>query len=155
VVAKGAIVTTSKKVGAGADVRTRRVLVVEDDRSLSTLLVYMLSREGYEVASVGDGVGALAAVRRFRPNVLVLDLGLPGLSGDDVCRAVRAESEIADTFVLVLTALDDTEARRRVRDAGADCYMCKPFDPSRLLALVDDVCVTTGGARSATETPAP
>ena len=146
--------TTTKKAGAAGGARARRVLVVDDDRSLSTLLVSMLSREGYEVASVGDGIGGLAAVRRFRPNVLVLDLGLPGLSGDDVCRAVRAESEIAGTFVLVLTALDDSEARSRVRDAGADCYMCKPFEPSRLLAVVDDVCTSAGGLHPMSEPPA-
>jgi len=118
---------------------SRRILVVEDDRSLAVLITYMLSREGYEVSSIGDGSAALAAIRKLRPSLIVLDLGLPGLSGDEICRAVRSDPELAETFVLVLTALEDQEARRRVRSAGADCYMCKPFDPDRVVSLVEDV----------------
>lgn len=117
----------------------RRILVVEDDRSLAVLIVYMLSREGYQVASVGDGAAALPAIRQFKPALIVLDLGLPGMSGDEICKAIRTDPALAGTFVLVLTGLDDHQARRRVRDAGADCYMCKPFDPERVLHLVDSV----------------
>jgi len=139
---RGKTVTKTQSAGGKS---ARRVLIVEDERSLSTLLVYMLSREGYEVASAADGNNGLAAVHRFRPQIIVLDLGLPGLSGDDVCRAIRSDANLAGTFVLVLTGLEDPEARRRVRDAGADCYMCKPFDPTRLLAIVDDVCGRASG----------
>jgi DNA-binding response OmpR family regulator len=121
------------------------VVVVEDDRSMALLVVYMLEREGYRVASAADGAAGLAAVRELRPRVLVLDLTLPEMSGDDVCRAIRSDPELRDTFVLVMTALEDTEARRRVRDAGADCYMCKPFDPVRLLAIVRDVLEPAAG----------
>jgi DNA-binding response OmpR family regulator len=117
----------------------RRILVVEDDRSLAVLITYMLSSEGYDVSSIGDGAAALEAIRTLKPSLIVLDLGLPGLSGDEICRAIRADPELADTFVLVLTALEDQEARRRVRSAGADCYMCKPFDPDRVVRLVEDV----------------
>ena len=127
---------TNTRYGSGT--ADRRILVVEDDRSLAVVITYMLSREGYEVSSVGDGASALSVIREFRPSLIVLDLGLPGLSGDEVCRAVRNDPELAETFVLVLTALEDREARRRVRSAGADCYMCKPFDPDRVVNLVDD-----------------
>jgi two-component system sensor histidine kinase ChiS len=111
----------------------------------------MLSREGYDVSSVSDGAAALAAIRESRPALIVLDLGLPGLSGDEICRAVRSDSDLADTFVLVLTALDDREARRRVRAAGADCYMCKPFDPERVAHLVETVL---GSSERKAATPA-
>lgn len=136
------------KARDGIESAGRRILVVEDDRSLAVLITYMLSREGYEVSSIGDGAEALAAILTFRPSLIVLDLGLPGLSGDEVCRAVRSDPELANTFVLVLTALEDQEARRRVRSAGADCYMCKPFDPDRVVSLVDDV-FTSGRLRRA------
>jgi DNA-binding response OmpR family regulator len=118
------------------------VLVIEDDPSLAQLIVYMLAREGFEALSFSDGDSGLEAIRRYHPRIVILDLTLPGLSGDEVCRAIRAEPAIRDTFVLVTTALDDHEARQRVRDAGANCYMCKPFDPMRLVEVIEDVLST-------------
>jgi DNA-binding response OmpR family regulator len=115
------------------------ILVIEDDASLAQLIVYMLSREGFEALCFSDGDEGLAAVRRYRPKIVILDLTLPGMTGDDVCRAIRRDPELRDTFVLVTTALDDHEARQRVREAGANCYMCKPFDPGRLVDLIEDV----------------
>ena len=115
------------------------ILVIEDDTSLAQLIVYMLSREGFEPLSFSDGESGLEAIRRYRPKIVILDLTLPGRSGDDVCRAVRKDPALRDTFVLVTTALDDHEARHRVREAGANCYMCKPFDPIRLVELIEDV----------------
>ena len=120
---------------------------------MALLVVYMLEREGYRVASAADGVAGLTAVRELRPRVLVLDLTLPSMSGDDVCRAIRSDPELRDTFVLVMTALEDREARRRVRDAGADCYMCKPFDPARLLDIVRDVSPATAHGNSPSVSP--
>lgn len=118
------------------------VLVIEDDPSLAQLITYMLSREGYEALCFSDGDDGLAAVRRYRPKIVILDLTLPGMSGDEVCRAIRRDPDLRDTFVLVTTALDDHEARQRVREAGANCYMCKPFDPGRLVDLIEDVLGT-------------
>jgi sigma-B regulation protein RsbU (phosphoserine phosphatase) len=120
------------------------ILVIEDDPSLSQLIVYMLSREGFEALAFSEGEEGLEAVRRYRPKVLILDLTLPGLRGDEICRAIRQDPDLCDTFVVVMTALDDREARQRVRDAGADCYLCKPFDPSRLVDVIDDALRTTG-----------
>jgi DNA-binding response OmpR family regulator len=115
------------------------IVLIEDDASLAQLIVYMLSREGFEALSFADGESGLEAIRRYRPKIVILDLSLPGRSGDDICRAVRSDPALRDTFVLVTTALDDHEARQRVREAGANCYMCKPFDPVRLVDLIDDV----------------
>jgi DNA-binding response OmpR family regulator len=115
------------------------VIVIEDDPSLSQLIVYMLQAEGFDAHGFADGEHGLEAVRSLRPKIVVLDLTLPGLSGDEVCRAIRRDPSLTGTFVLVMTALDDLEARRRVREAGADCYMCKPFDPGRLVEVVHDV----------------
>jgi two-component system, OmpR family, alkaline phosphatase synthesis response regulator PhoP len=114
------------------------IVVIEDDVSLAQLIVYLLSREGFEAVSASDGAEGLEAVRRYRPKIVILDLTLPSMSGDDVCRAIRQDPELRDTFVVVMTALDDREARHRVREAGADCYMCKPFDPARLVDVIDD-----------------
>lgn len=132
----------------------RRILVVEDDRSLVVLVVYMLSHEGYQVSSVSDGTQALAVIRQLKPALIVLDLGLPGLSGDEICKAIRRDPELASTFVLVLTALDDHQARRRVREAGADCYMCKPFDPERLVRVVESVLASGPNAAATADAPA-
>jgi DNA-binding response OmpR family regulator len=124
------------------------ILVIEDDPSLAQLIVYMLSREGFETLSFADGEEGLDAVRRYRPKILILDLTLPGMRGDEICRAIREDPELCGTFVVVMTALDDREARQRVRDAGANCYMCKPFDPSRLVDVIDDALRSAGAAAS-------
>jgi two-component system response regulator MprA len=110
---------------------TGRVLVVEDDISIADVLRRTIRQEGHEVKSVGDGVEALRMADEFMPDLVVLDLGLPKLDGVEVCRRLRAESDVP---ILILTARVETEDRVVGLDSGADDYLVKPFERKELLA---------------------
>jgi two-component system response regulator MprA len=109
-----------------------RVLVVDDDRALRDAITRALSLEGYEVVTAADGVEALGLVEAHRPEVIVLDLGLPTLDGITVCQVLRARGD--RTPILVLTARTQVSDRVQGLDAGADDFMSKPFALSELLA---------------------
>jgi DNA-binding response OmpR family regulator len=115
-----------------APARPVRVLVVEDDTDIAQVLQRSLRMEGYDVRIAGDGLAALDEYRGFAPDVLVLDLGLPGLDGVDVARRLRDGGE--DVPILMLTARDALESRVQGLDSGADDYLVKPFERQELLA---------------------
>ncbi|ANY10110.1 response regulator transcription factor [Pseudonocardia sp. HH130630-07] len=110
------------------------VVLAEDDAAIAEPLSRALQREGYDVEVVGDGVGALERVTSEQVDLLVLDLGLPGMDGLEVCRRVRATQ--ADLPVLMLTARTDEVDFVVGLDAGADDYVSKPFRLAELLARV-------------------
>ena len=110
------------------------VLVVEDDPAIAELIALHLRRDGFGVRVERDGPGGLAAVRRLRPVAVVLDVGLPGLDGIEVCRRLRAERD--RTPVLLVTARDDEVDRVTGLELGADDYVTKPFSPRELVARV-------------------
>ena len=113
------------------------VLVIEDDRSIAELVGLYLRRDGFGVHVEADGAAGLAAVRRLRPVAVVLDVGLPGLDGVEVCRRLRAEQDW--TPVLFVTARDDEVDRVLGLELGADDYVTKPFSPRELVARVRTV----------------
>ncbi|EFL33983.1 phosphate regulon transcriptional regulatory protein PhoB [Streptomyces viridochromogenes DSM 40736] len=132
------------------------VLLAEDDRAIRNALERALTLEGYQVMAVADGVEALAQAHRNRPDVLVLDVMMPGIDGLQVCRVLRAEGD--RTPVLMLTALVETADRIAGLDAGADDYVVKPFDVeevfARLRALLRRTSpVAAGSAPAAEEAP--
>jgi two-component system response regulator MtrA len=108
-----------------------RVLVVDDDSALAEMLGIVLRSDGFDPSFVSDGTGALAAFRDSKPDVVLLDLMLPGMSGLDVCRAIRAES---GTPIIMLTAKSDTIDVVLGLESGADDYVVKPFKPKELVA---------------------
>jgi DNA-binding response OmpR family regulator len=113
--------------------REPRVLVVDDERPIRDLVRTYLVREGMEVTTATDGPSALEAVRTFRPDLVVLDLMLPGLDGIEVCRQLRTFS---DAYVIMLTARDEEVDRIVGLSIGADDYVVKPFSPRELVARV-------------------
>ncbi|MBA2323653.1 MAG: response regulator transcription factor [Pseudonocardiales bacterium] len=110
-----------------------RILVVDDDPALSEMLSIVLRGEGFDTAVVSDGPRALPAVRDFRPDVVLLDLMLPGMNGIDVCRAIRSESGVP---IVMLTAKSDTVDVVLGLESGADDYVIKPFKPKELVARI-------------------
>ena len=110
-----------------------KILVVEDELSLQETLAYNLKKQGYEVETVGDGLAALDKARQAHPDLIVLDLMLPGMDGFEVCRILRQEMT---TPVLMLTARDDEIDRVVGLEVGADDYMTKPFSMRELMARV-------------------
>jgi two-component system, OmpR family, phosphate regulon response regulator PhoB len=113
-----------------------RVLIVEDERDIRDLVVLHLRRDGYEVTSAGSGEEALAQVRQSPPDLIVLDLMLPAMSGLEVCRRLRQEPATATLPILMLTAKADEVDRVVGLELGADDYVVKPFSPKELLARV-------------------
>jgi two-component system response regulator MprA len=113
------------------DANTGRILVVEDDEAIADVLRRTLRQEGHEVRSSADGVEALVAAEEFVPDVVILDLGLPDLDGVEVCRRLRAESDVP---ILILTARGELGDRVVGLDSGADDYLVKPFERQELLA---------------------
>ncbi len=105
--------------------------MVDDDAALAEMLTIVLHGEGMDAATVGDGSHALAAVREFNPDLILLDLMLPGMNGIDVCRAIRAESGVP---IVMLTAKTDTVDVVLGLESGADDYVVKPFKPKELVA---------------------
>lgn len=118
---------------ATARVATARILVVEDDAKIASLLVDYLRNAGYEAASVGDGLAAVASVRAAPPAAVLLDVMLPGLDGIEVCRELRRFSRVP---VMMITARVDEIDRLLGLDTGADDYVCKPFSPREVVARV-------------------
>jgi len=110
-----------------------RILVVEDDEDIVDVLRRTLRGEGYEVSAVGDGPGALELASSFMPDLVILDLGLPGLDGVEVCRRLRQEGDVP---VLMLTARTETGDMVEGLDSGADDYLTKPFERAELLARI-------------------
>src|SRR3954466_5252078 len=112
---------------------TSRILVVDDDASLAEMLTIVLQGEGFETTVVGDGPAALPALRENAPDLVLLDLMLPGTDGIDVCRAIRAESGVP---IVMLTAKTDTIDVVVGLESGADDYVMKPFKPKELVARI-------------------
>jgi DNA-binding response OmpR family regulator len=109
-----------------------RVLVADDDNDILLLVTTRLRRDGFEVTAARDGDEALAVARAQRPRVAVLDIGMPGLDGLEVLAAIRADEQLRDVRVLLLTAKAQESDVRRGYAAGADAYVRKPFSPSEL-----------------------
>jgi DNA-binding response OmpR family regulator len=116
------------------DLLVTRVLLVEDDHDIAEPLTRALGREGYEVSSAGDGRVALKTILDAPPDLIILDIGLPGMDGLDVCRNVRVVRPLVP--ILMLTARDGELETVAGLDAGADDYVTKPFRLSELLARV-------------------
>jgi len=115
------------------------VLIVEDDEDIAELLEYNLQRQGYRPSCAGTGEEGLREARENRPDLILLDLMLPGLSGLDVCRALKDAEATASIPVIMLTAKGEEEDIVAGFNAGADDYVTKPFRPKILLARVQAV----------------
>lgn len=112
---------------------SERIFIVEDDRHIFELLELYLGREGFRIAGASDGQAALQAILAEPPDLVVLDLMLPGLDGREICRRLRARSDLP---VIMLTARDDDVDKIVGLELGADDYLTKPFNPRELVARI-------------------
>jgi DNA-binding response OmpR family regulator len=115
---------------------SRRVLVVDDDDLTRDIVATILDLEEYEVETAPDGRAGLAVLRERRPDVIVLDVMMPGIDGFEVCKRIKGDPETAEIPVILLTARDTVEDRRLGEEAGCDAYLTKPFSP---LALIERI----------------
>jgi len=116
-----------------------RILLVDDERDIIDLITLHLEREGHEVFAVGNGLRVLAAAIQHEPELIVLDLMLPGIDGINVFRQLRAEPKTRDIPVIMLTARSQTGDRIAGLETGADDYLTKPFSPRELLLRIQAV----------------
>jgi two-component system phosphate regulon response regulator PhoB len=115
---------------------THRILVVDDEPDITALVAYHLAKSGYRVSTAATGADALKAAREERPDIVVLDLMLPGLSGYEVLNELRKREETKDVGVILLTARREEADRIRGLSLGADDYLTKPFSPHELALRV-------------------
>ena len=124
---------TNGQAGSLAD---RRILVVDDTRDGADSLGMMLQMLGAETSVVYDGHAALREIASFRPHIVLLDLGMPQMSGHDVARAIRGDDQFADVLLIALTGWSEEEDRRRTADAGFDHHLVKPLELETLQTVV-------------------
>ena len=118
---------------------THKVLIADDEPNIVISLEYLMKRAGYQVSIARDGQEALDAIRRERPRLVLLDVMMPKKSGHDVCQELRADEQLKDTLVLMLTAKGrDTDVDKGL-GVGADAYMTKPFSTKELAAKVAEM----------------
>ena len=118
---------------------TRKVLIADDEPNIVVSLEFLMKREGHQVVVARDGDEALAAIRRERPDLVLLDVMMPGKTGFDVCAAVRADESLAATKIVLLTAKGrDTDVAKGTA-LGADAYITKPFSTKELAARVREL----------------
>src|SRR5438128_5242119 len=114
----------------------KQLLLVEDDRALADLVTFHFERAGYAVTRTGDGEEALILVDEVKPDVILLDWMIEGISGIEVCRRLRRRSSTANVPIMMLTARGEESDRVRGLETGADDYVTKPFSPRELVARV-------------------
>ena len=109
------------------------VLVIDDDPRSLKLMTIVLGKAGYRVATASDGLAGLECLAMERPQVVLVDLLMPGIDGFEFCRRVRARPDLADLPLMLLTAMASMEVQQQARNAGVNSIMAKPFDRAELL----------------------
>lgn len=117
----------------------KKVILIEDERNIIEAISFILSRDGWEVKTHSNGHDAMDAVRERQPDLVILDVMLPGKSGFDILQEIRDDAELAATPVLMLTARGQQKDREMAERAGASRYMTKPFSNADVLEAVRDL----------------
>lgn len=123
-------------MGTASNETQQKILVVDDEIDVTELLSYHLRQKGFAVRTLNDPLSALSMVESFRPDLIILDIMMPGLSGLQVCQMIRSRSEFASVPVLFLSAKAAPADRIEGLERGADDYVCKPFSPKELILRV-------------------
>lgn len=123
-------------MAANPIITKHKILIVDDDPNIADLITLYLEKEGYDTDTINDGVTAVSEFKKYSPNLIILDLMLPGMSGYDVCKEIRKISNIP---IIILTAKGETFDKVLGLELGADDYMVKPFDMKELLARIKAV----------------
>lgn len=117
----------------------RKVLIADDEKALRMLIVGTLEIGDFEVLEADNGIDALKMAENECPDLLILDVMMPGMTGYEVCRQVKSSDALKNTKVLILTAKGQESDKRTAEEVHADCYLSKPFSPMELLSTVEDI----------------
>lgn len=124
----------------------KKILVCDDDETLVDIFTVLFEEAGYQVVGAGDGPSCLKALERERPDLLILDVDLPGRDGFAVLEQVRASQAYPDMRVIMITAHERPDDVARAKTLGADDFVVKPFEPAELVARVNSVSVNPHGS---------
>ncbi|MFH1406648.1 MAG: response regulator [Candidatus Omnitrophota bacterium] len=114
----------------------KKILIVDDEQDILRIITFRLKNLGYELLTAGDGQAALDTIAKSRPDLIILDLRLPIIDGQEVCRRVKGDERTKDIPVILLTASSGLVSGDKVKDLGADDFILKPFDTENLIAKV-------------------
>ncbi|HBE72890.1 MAG TPA: hypothetical protein DDW31_02130 [candidate division Zixibacteria bacterium] len=117
----------------------KKIMVVDDEPYIARVIKFKLEQEGYAVISANDGVTGLDRIRQEKPDLVLLDVMMPGLTGYEVCQQVKADADLQGIPVVFLTAKGQERDREQGLNLGASDYITKPFSPNRLLELVKSI----------------
>jgi two-component system phosphate regulon response regulator PhoB len=117
----------------------KKILVVDDEPDVTDLVAYHLKAKGFHVESLNDATASISRARAFQPDLVILDIMMPDLSGIQVCRILRADNKLAKVPIIFLTAKAETHDRIEGLESGADDYLTKPFSPKELVLRVESI----------------
>jgi len=117
----------------------QKILVVDDEPNIVQSLAFVFNREGFDVATAGDGVQAMSMIRDSKPNLLILDIMMPNKNGYEVCQEIKSDPELKDIQVLMLSSISNENSRRHAMSQGADDYINKPFSPMQVVTRVKEL----------------
>jgi DNA-binding response OmpR family regulator len=117
----------------------QKILVVDDEPNIVQSLAFVFNREGFDVATAGDGVQAMSMIRDSKPNPLILDIMMPNKNGYEVCQEIKSDPELKDIQVLMLSSISNENSRRHAMSQGADDYINKPFSPMQVVTRVKEL----------------
>jgi len=118
---------------------SHKILIVDDEKKIRDLVCFRLEFKGYDVSSAGDGTEALEKVKEFEPDLMVLDIMMPDMSGYEVCKRVKGDSATQQTKVILLSAKGRKQDEEEGLRAGADAYMTKPFRANKLIEKIEEL----------------
>ena len=117
----------------------KKVLIVDDEADILEIISYNLVKEGYEILTAKNGIEALGKIEAFKPDLVILDIMMPKMSGVEVCKILRSKPEYNDTLIIFLTALSDESSQIKGLETGADDYISKPISPKVLVSRVNAI----------------
>ena len=117
----------------------KKIMVVDDEPYIARVIKFKLEQEGYTVISANDGITGLNKIKEEKPDLVLLDVMMPGMSGYEVCQKIKGDAELAGIPVVILTAKGQERDREQGFSMGASDYITKPFSPNRLLELVKSI----------------
>jgi CheY-like chemotaxis protein len=112
------------------------ILIIDDDPATTRLLEVLLTREGYNILTENLSANAIQTTRKFSPNLIILDLMMPGTDGMEVCRMIKGDPELGDIPVLMFSAFNENELRKRAYEAGINEFISKPIHPNELKQII-------------------
>lgn len=116
-----------------------KVLIVDDEKALRVLIAGTLEIGDYNILEADNGIDALEIVKQEKPDLIILDVMMPGMSGYEVCKQIKTNPDLANIKILILTAKGQQSDKEAAKEARADYYLAKPFSPMELLSLVEEI----------------